>query len=217
TSGNSTANFRGGNMKPRPLALFIVLSLFATLPIAVQIRAQKTQHQIITFDAGPNITNPTSINPEGEITGFYYDAHFRNHGFVRDRKGTITTFDVGPDGTYPESINPSGEITGFAFNLSVSSGFLRAADGTVTTIDLPGQGTRALSINPSGNITGWYIEIPGVTRGFLRTADGSITTFDVGSNITNPTSINSGGEITGFASSSGGASFQSFVRTADGT
>jgi len=52
-------------MKPRPLALFIALTLFATLRIAVQIRAQKTQHQIITFDAGSNITNPTSINLGG--------------------------------------------------------------------------------------------------------------------------------------------------------
>jgi len=38
-------------MKPRPLALLIALTLFATVGITVQTPAQTKQSQIITFDA----------------------------------------------------------------------------------------------------------------------------------------------------------------------
>ena len=56
------------------------------------LRRQPTS---ITFDpAGSINTVPLSINPTGEITGFYEDTSFLNHGFVRTRDGTITTFDV---------------------------------------------------------------------------------------------------------------------------
>ena len=71
---------------------------------------------ISTFDADPPIfgTYPQSINPRGEVTGFFYDANILMHGFVRQSDGTITTFDAGSiaNGTFPTSINPRGEITG---------------------------------------------------------------------------------------------------------
>jgi hypothetical protein len=84
---------------------------------------------ITSFDAGPNFTTPISINPSGEIAGYYFDVNFRGHGFVRDKDGTITSFDVlgaGSNGTFPASINPRGEITGSYSDASnVSHGFLR--------------------------------------------------------------------------------------------
>jgi hypothetical protein len=62
-------------MRPRALALFIALTLFATLGITVQTPAQTKQGQIITFDA-PHAglgsgqgTVPTSINPGGRSRG----------------------------------------------------------------------------------------------------------------------------------------------------
>src|ERR1700751_6291537 len=101
-------------MRPRPLALFIALTLFATLGITVQTPAQTKQGQIITFDApraglgSGQGTVPTSINSAGTITGYYVDAGSIFHGFVRDKDGIITSFDAGPNFTIPTSINPKG-------------------------------------------------------------------------------------------------------------
>src|SRR5439155_23015122 len=69
---------------------------------------------ITIFDApGSTGTFPLSINPAGEITGYYRDLQGYPHGFVRDASGTITSFDVpGSIGTAAISINPAGEITG---------------------------------------------------------------------------------------------------------
>jgi hypothetical protein len=76
----------------------------------------------------PNATFPKSINPSGEIAGYYSDAS-RTHGFVHDRDGTFTTFDApgaGLNGTFATRINPRGEIRGYFYDASnVSHGFLR--------------------------------------------------------------------------------------------
>lgn len=92
--------------------------------------------KITTFDApsaaAANFegTFALSINPSGEITGYYYDANNVVHGFVRDINGTFITFDpLGSIATYPASINPSGEITGHYFDANGRShGFLRKPD-----------------------------------------------------------------------------------------
>jgi hypothetical protein len=43
-----------------------------------------------TFDAqgAINGTIPSSINPEGAITGYYYDTNVVAHGFLRAKDGT---------------------------------------------------------------------------------------------------------------------------------
>src|SRR6266704_3327870 len=184
---NRAANFRGGNMKLRTLALFCAITLFATLGITVQTFAQNTQDQFITFDAAANAsTVPRSINPSGLITGYYANASPGYRGFVRAADGTITTFDVlgagttpGTGGTPQQSINPGGVITGFYDDASyVAHGFVRAADGTITTFDVPGAGTTPgtgtipQSINPSGVITGYHGDASFGNHGFVRAADG---------------------------------------------
>ena len=79
-------------MKPRILALLSAMILLGALGITRQTFAQKTQDRIITFDAAPNAqTYPASMNPQGEITGYYYDASHRQRGFLRDKDGTITS------------------------------------------------------------------------------------------------------------------------------
>ena len=172
-------------MKPRPLVSSIALTLFATLGITVQTPAQTKEGQIITFDA-PHAglgsgqgTVPTSINPGGTIAGYYVDASYMYHGFVRDKDGIITTFDAGSNGTFPASINPNGTITGYYVdNHNMAHGFVRDKDGTITTFDVPGagsNGTFPASINPSGEITGiWATGVlhNTVSHGFLRDADG---------------------------------------------
>jgi hypothetical protein len=68
-------------------------------------RSTRPPHAIYSY--------PTSINPAGEITGYFINANESGlHGFVRAADGTITTFDAGPDRTYSVSINPRGTVMG---------------------------------------------------------------------------------------------------------
>jgi hypothetical protein len=145
-------------MKTRALTSFAGMTFFAVLGIRAQTPERKTQEQIMTFDApdASGGTYPQSVNPRGEVTGYYYASN-AYHGFVRDKDGSITTFDAGPTAlyTYPLSINPRGEITGAYDDASEVHGFVRAADGAITTIDAGPHGTEAIGINPSGEITGF--------------------------------------------------------------
>jgi hypothetical protein len=174
------------------VSMATALCLFATLAIPASLAAQENlDHQptFTTFDvpgAGTGAqqgTFPTSINPEGAITGYYLDASFVQHGFLRARNGSLTTIDVpgGVNGTYPANINPEGAITGYYCDASVCHGFLRARNGSLTTFDVPGDinGIVPVSINPEGEITGFSIDVNLVFHGFLRARDGSLTTFDV--------------------------------------
>lgn len=68
---------------------------------------------VTAFDPpGSTITTPVGINPEGMITGTYFDSSGQ-HGFLRARNGTITTVDApNSTGTGVAGINPEGVITG---------------------------------------------------------------------------------------------------------
>src|SRR6266851_3892017 len=113
----STTNFRTG------------ITAVAVLVGLVSIGYAQT---FTTFDVpGAAGTIPLSINPAGQITGAYFDANFVDHGFLREKDGTIITFDV-PDSfdMFPQSINPAGQITGsYLPKVGGISGFLRKKDG----------------------------------------------------------------------------------------
>src|SRR5437667_5469259 len=98
---------------------WFLLGMFLAVVLARAFSSDHT-HTITSFDPpGSTGTLPLSINPRGEITGYYNDSGGVQHGFVRDGRGTFTSFDVvstatfpGSIGTFPRSINPAGEITG---------------------------------------------------------------------------------------------------------
>jgi len=155
-----------------------------------------------------------SINPGGEIDGYYIDQNYVLHGFVRARDGTFTSIDpLGSTFTIAGGINPAGAIAGYYYDAnSVGHGFLRAPDGSFTIFDAPGadttpgsgNGTFAFSVNAMGMITGIYIDASNVFHGFLRSPDGAFTKIDVpgaGTGAfqgTRPEFINAAGRITGF-------------------
>jgi hypothetical protein len=145
------------------------------LVCALQLYGQPTASgaaTCTTFDPlGSTSTQPQSINPAGVITGYYFDANFVAHGFLRAPNGTLTTFD--PPG-YPNNtlainsvgnslaINPAATITGsYVDNISgYVHGFLRVTTGgeeqppkvTFTTFDVPGppgSPPQALTLWPS--------------------------------------------------------------------
>ena len=88
---------------------------------------------ITTFDVpGSILTQPSSINSGGVITGVYLDPSNLSHGFLRSATGAITTFEAPgagtgqSQGTAPQSINKYGVITGWYTDSSgAGHGFVR--------------------------------------------------------------------------------------------
>jgi hypothetical protein len=97
-------------MRSKTLMLFAARAFVAALVTVVPLSAQS--QTLTPFDpTGSTFTNPVSINATETITGFYSDAAFLNHGFLRAADGTITTFDApgAAQGTFPQQINPGGD------------------------------------------------------------------------------------------------------------
>jgi hypothetical protein len=180
----------------------------------------------LSFDvpAAVNGTNPTGINLEGAITGYYYDANYGVHGFQRAPNGAFTTVYVpgagGASGlgTAPTGINLVGVIVGnFSYpslpqgavkpNFGpppVFGGFLRNPDGKITTLAPPNATSIGfqLAINLTGVITGNYVAANsegGVSRGFVRSPNGTFAIFDAAPCCisTYPTSVNDFSVVTG--------------------
>src|SRR5262245_25279584 len=97
---------RGATRRNR-LALCLSFGMFTAQATALAATVN-------TFDpAGSQYTVPASINTAGVITGYYQDASYGVHGFVRDSGGALTTFDVpGASHTEPRDINTAGAIAG---------------------------------------------------------------------------------------------------------
>jgi uncharacterized membrane protein len=235
-SNPEAPSYRPLFIRPR-LWKLAVAGLFA---FGLQVQAGARAATFITFDPpGSTSTSPSGITPDGVITGWYTDASGVNHGFLRDRDGSITTFDPpGSTNTLATSINsegvvvggycPSGGCTLFTGILGAGArGFLRARDGTFTTFAAPNGGSiypaiydgfgPPPAINPAGTVAGTYYVVPsGIEHGFLRTNYGIITPFDPpGSVNTEVLAINPKGTIVGDYCSSGVC--YGFLRTPDGT
>jgi len=158
----------------------------------------------VTIDVpGALSTVAVDINQAGTITGYYSDANYQFHGFLRRSNGAITTFDVPNSvyGTSPTTINDAGEIAGLYYDGNfVGHGFLRSPNGVIATFDAPGSfyQTYPTDINDVGVIVGIYSDQDFVSHSFLRTRDGSITEFEVPGSIGSYTSgINLLGVATG--------------------
>jgi predicted membrane protein len=155
---------------------------------------------------------PPSINPSGAIAGTYFVfvPSFTEHGFLRERNGTLTTIDF-PGSTFTEvlAINPAGTLIGdFGNNFQ---GFLRTPDGTFITTNFPG---IPVCINPAGTTAGNYVDASNVTHGFVRAANGTLTTFDIpGSRYLQVYAINPAGTLTGYYTT---PTFHGFLRAPNG-
>ncbi len=210
----------------------------AALIVLVTLDSATSAQTFTTFDA-PNAisTQPTAMNPAGDITGSYTDADGNVHGFLRQSDGSFTVFETGSHcfGTRPTSINPAGEIVGYCITPDVSRSFLRKKDGTIIFIDvissslqapvsiMPGLfgGDMAIAINPAGEVAGER-DCYGLCRGYLWHRDGSFTVFDAVSYaesglipFTWVQAMNSEGQITGYCNDLPGIS--GFLRKKDGT
>ena len=138
-------------------------ALFATLSMGLALVAIPAAgaDQVYTSIGFPQAiaTFRRGINPGGEITGSYFSADHKVHGFKLQNgvycaidfpKAIATTADGGP--------NPQGDIVG---NYTDSNGKVHGyllSGGVFTTIDFPNAlGTTARYINARGDIVGFYI------------------------------------------------------------
>jgi len=98
---------------------------FLSLALMLPLGGTAAEQTYIVFDA-PNATGtqPTSINANGEITGYFSELQFIEdnirctpcRGFVRNVQGIITVFDApNASTTFPSSINERGQIAGQFF------------------------------------------------------------------------------------------------------
>jgi hypothetical protein len=157
---------------------------------------------IVLFDpAGSQLTQPLSLNNNGDIAGYFYDGT-TYHGFLRASDGSIATIDP-PGATQSEAvgINSRGTIAGY-FEPG-SHGYLRTPDGNFTVFDAPGAAeTIPQAINDNGDVTGsaYFSNNLGNPSGFIRMADGTLSLFDVPGAIegTLPTAMSNGGRIVGY-------------------
>jgi hypothetical protein len=170
--------------------------------LGLGISAMAQQPPIITFDAPGAGTGPDQgtwgegIIASGAIIGYYTDANYVNHGFLRAPDGHFTTF-TDPDACTSSNplcvdngsgffdMNANGAITGSGTDENmVSHGFLLTPWGRLTHFDAPGagtgeyEGTWGQCINTAGEIAGEYVDASYVYHMYLRAPDGTMNTFD---------------------------------------
>jgi len=176
------------------------------------------RHQDGTFTlfrikgAYPGSLHLAGINGKGEIAGYYSDANFVSHGFLRKANGRIVTFYIGQS-TTASAINDKGWIAGFHDKMQ---GYLRKPDGTVETIAPPGQIIAITAMNNNGDVTGCYAA-NFRNHGFIRKASGKMVAFDLPWGDTEnmcAQDINDAGQVAGYVHyGSFGETEFGFVRT----
>jgi hypothetical protein len=169
---------------------------------------RNSDRSIVTFDPAGSIgSQATSVNINGEITGYWYSSSGGIHGYYRSAEGAITTFDAvgtGQYGTLPTSINDAGSITGDGGDATRQHGFVRDASGAVTLFDPPESTvTYAENINQSGFIAGTYFDSVSALHTFIRNPTGDFVIVDApgagtgGGQGTTGGVLNNRGQLTG--------------------
>jgi hypothetical protein len=179
-----------------------------------------------SFYPGANGSAAIGLNAEGAVVGYFVDANFVTHAYLRTPDGKFTTYDwpgacttsqnAGCHGSGAWNINALGVVVGPYEDTSgnfVAHTGIRFPDGKITTFEVPGssmeagQGTLPAGfsgLNVWGAITGVYYDANYGFHGYLRTPEGNFITFEApGADITIPlngtfpNSINDAGTITG--------------------
>jgi hypothetical protein len=212
---------RRGFMCPRQfVSKFIALMCVNAFLVQASTSASAPLAKIILLDPpGSIFTELGGINGSGQVTGFYQISSGVNHGFLRERDGTITSFDpTGSANTLSIGINSSGTTTGY-YHDTHDYGFIRDAVGNFTTFDASvggsGFGTYPVAINDSGEVVGSSRDQFNKSHSFLRDPSGNITIFDPPGFVeTWAVGISPTGEIVGYALEGG---FSGYVRDQSGT
>jgi hypothetical protein len=142
------------------------------------------------------------INNFGVTSGFYSDANFQGHGFVRTPRGKVTTFDppadaAGTVGTYGAFITDLGAVAGYYIDTNfVSHAYLRTREGKFTVYEAPQAGTVSFGpfttgtfvecVNDETATVGFVINNLAEAHAWVRNEDGKVTTFSVPGQVAAP-------------------------------
>lgn len=156
------------------LGLFLsVLVVSSTVVLAGP--GSKVNQQFTIFDApDATFTYAGNINDLGTVTGYFFDASRRIHGFLRDADGKLVVIDATPDAmdTEPAGTNVRGETAG----IGEGGGFIRDKKGNITIFNAPGAVETFVSgINAHGDIAGMFGDQTAGNRGYVRDLSGRIT------------------------------------------
>jgi uncharacterized membrane protein len=135
-----------------------------------------TKGRFVDIDVpGATATIALGINNRGQMVGSSIDPNGAYHGFLRNRKGTVTTLPEAPGsdpasgGTQPCAINERGQIAGLVYDAQGGSRGFLFKRGRFTMIDGPAAVyTRAIDINNRGQIVGDYGTRPRVATDSVR-------------------------------------------------
>ncbi|MFL6374290.1 MAG: hypothetical protein ACJ73D_06460 [Pyrinomonadaceae bacterium] len=137
-----------------------------TLPSSDCVSSVETENTFFTVP-GSTFTWPTGLNGHGTVVGYYYDASFSLHGFVRDRGYGQIDY-PGALATAASAINDSGEIVGYYIDANGYPHGFDLRNGRFSQIDFPGSAdTVPNGINSAGDIVGEYNATQPITPGFI--------------------------------------------------
>jgi hypothetical protein len=217
----------------------IALATLWVAPAATEER--RSIESLVTLDPPGSVdSRPVGINDSGDITGLYFTADGKGHGFLLTRgvytsidiPGAIRTNAIGvaelrplDDSDAEASSDGRPRSRGTHHRLAVVGRYdtpdgvahgYRLSDGVLTTIDFPGTTfTVAAGINSSGHIVGRYFGADRLFHGFIF-IDGEFTTIDYpGALSIHGITINAKGDIAGYYEDVA-RTFHAFLLSADG-
>lgn len=114
------------------------------------------------------MTTPMSINPSGEIAGYYQTSSNQEDGFTY-AAGAYNILDVpGSAWTIALAVNAAGEVAGYYEDPSFQLGGFIDKAGTFTTFALPGQPYQGrMTFAAAGEVFGSYMDSAGNSRGYV--------------------------------------------------
>ncbi len=126
---------------------------------------------VVTTFSVPNaiVTFAYQLNKGNQIIGYYIDANGINHGFTRDKRGTLA-FPVdmpGATGTFLLGNNDSNWGVGrYTDGAGVTHGLFFITPDNMLTYDYPGSTFTSLNgINKDGYVVGYYLDAVGKFHG----------------------------------------------------
>lgn len=126
---------------------------------------------VVTTFGVPNaiVTFAYQLNKGNQIIGYYIDANGNNHGFTRDKRGTLAfPIDMpGATGTFLLGNNDSNWGVGrYTDGAGVTHGLYFITPDTMMTYDYPGSTFTSLNgINKDGYVVGYYLDAAGIFHG----------------------------------------------------
>jgi hypothetical protein len=162
--------------------------------------------------------NPTAINSNDDVVGYYVLTVNVVHGFLRHSNGTVDKID--PPGSVtscPRALTDNGVIAGVFTSADGKAHAYILKNGVYKTIDYPGAvSTTIADMNSSGDAAGNWIDSQANVHGYLLSGSGRFTSVDPPGAVTaQVTSIDAHGNITGFYTNAGGRKL-GFMRAQNG-